>query len=58
MYFGEYVTMLVFGAAALSAAAITMTLPESKDIKLPNTIDQAEKIGNADQIKTVDESSL
>lgn len=50
--------MLVFGAAALSAAAITMTLPESKDIKLPNTIDQAEKIGNADQIKTVDESSL
>jgi len=37
--------MLVFGLTALAAAAITMTLPESKNIKLPNTINEAEEIG-------------
>lgn len=31
--------------AALLGAAITMTLPESKNIKLPDTIDEAERIG-------------
>jgi len=44
-YFGSYVTMLVFGVTALVAAAITMTLPESKNIKLPDTIVEAERIG-------------
>lgn len=37
--------MLVFGATAFLAAAVTMTLPESKNIKLPDTIDEAERIG-------------
>ncbi|XP_050436083.1 solute carrier family 22 member 4-like [Adelges cooleyi] len=46
VYFGEYVTMLVFGVTAFLVAAITMTLPESKNIKLPNTVDQAEQIGH------------
>jgi len=39
------VAMLVFGVTALVAAAITMTLPESKNIKLPDTIVEAERIG-------------
>jgi len=38
-------TMLLFGVAAFVAAAITVTLPESKNIKLPDTIDEAEHIG-------------
>lgn len=37
--------MTVFGLTALVAAVITMTLPESKNIKLPDTINEAEKIG-------------
>jgi len=37
--------MLVFGSTALAAAAITMTLPESKNIKLPDTVNEAEQIG-------------
>ncbi|XP_027842262.1 solute carrier family 22 member 21-like [Aphis gossypii] len=44
-YFGVFATMLVFGSTALAAAAITMTLPESKNISLPNTINEAEEIG-------------
>lgn len=44
-YFGQYATMLVFGMTAFAAAVITMSLPESKNIKLPDTIDEAEKIG-------------
>lgn len=37
--------MLVFGVASLIAAAITITLPESKNIKLPDTVDDAEQLG-------------
>lgn len=37
--------MLIMGTFALIAAAITMTLPESKNIKLPDTIDEAEQLG-------------
>ncbi|XP_025207592.1 solute carrier family 22 member 5-like [Melanaphis sacchari] len=44
-YFGNYVNMFVFGTTALLAAAITMTLPESKNIKLPDTVVEAEQIG-------------
>lgn len=44
-YFGGFITMSVFGLTALVAAAITMTLPESKNIKLPDSIDEAERIG-------------
>lgn len=44
-YFGNYMTMLVFSVVSLIAAAVTMTLPESKNIKLPDTIDEAEHIG-------------
>lgn len=59
--------MLVFGVTALLAAAISITLPESKDIKLPSTIDQAEKIGcngndgndgNVLLLKTIENSSF
>ncbi|XP_050537515.1 solute carrier family 22 member 21-like isoform X2 [Daktulosphaira vitifoliae] len=46
-YYGECVTMLLFGVTSFIAAAITMTLPESKNIKLPNTVDQAEQIGQS-----------
>lgn len=42
--------MILFGATALVAAAITTTLPESKNVKLPDTIDEAEQIG-ADDVK-------
>jgi OCT family organic cation transporter-like MFS transporter 4/5 len=50
-YFGEYMPMTLFGVAALLAAALTMTLPESKNIKLPDTIDEAERIGNEDKLE-------
>ncbi|VVC31716.1 Hypothetical protein CINCED_3A018320 [Cinara cedri] len=49
-YFGNYMIMLVFGVVSLIAATITMTLPESKNIKLPDTIDEAEQIGVRDHL--------
>lgn len=56
-YFGVYATMLVFGMTALAAAAITMTLPESKNIKLPDTIDEAKGIGTDVKPKIIDKNS-
>lgn len=44
-YFGQYMAMSVFAVTAFMAAVITMTLPESKNIKLPDTIDEAKRIG-------------
>lgn len=41
--------MLLMGFMGLFAAAITMTLPESKNVKLPDTIDEAEQIGNMEE---------
>lgn len=38
--------MFMFSIITLVAAAITMTLPESKNIKLPDTIDEAEQMKN------------
>lgn len=49
-YFGSYMIMLVFGIVSFIAATITMTLPESKNIKLPDTIDEAEQIGVRDHL--------
>lgn len=49
--------MLVFGMTALAAAAITMTLPESKNIKLPDTIDEAKEIGTDVKPKIVGKNS-
>uniref|UniRef100_A0A2S2R819 Solute carrier family 22 member 21 n=1 Tax=Sipha flava TaxID=143950 RepID=A0A2S2R819_9HEMI len=45
-YFGEYTVMLLMGTTAFTAAVITLTLPESKNVKLPDTIDDAERIDN------------
>ncbi|KAL5236445.1 hypothetical protein ACI65C_003855 [Semiaphis heraclei] len=56
-YFGVYATMLVFGMTALAAAAITMTLPESKNIKLPDTIDEAKGIGSDVKPKNIGQNS-
>lgn len=56
-YFGVYATMLVFGMTALAAAAITMTLPESKNIKLPDTIDEAKEIGTDVKPKNIGKNS-
>jgi len=53
-YFGQYATMIVFGVTAFVAAFITMTMPESKNIKLPDTIDEAEQIGVDRLLKTDD----
>uniref|UniRef100_A0A2S2PNW3 Solute carrier family 22 member 4 n=1 Tax=Schizaphis graminum TaxID=13262 RepID=A0A2S2PNW3_SCHGA len=53
-YFGVFATMLVFGLTALAAAAITMTLPESKNIKLPDTINEAEGIGTDVKLKNIE----
>ncbi|XP_025421099.1 solute carrier family 22 member 21-like isoform X2 [Sipha flava] len=49
-YFGEFVVMPVFGITALTAAVVTMTMPESKNIKLPDTVDEAERIGTTRQL--------
>lgn len=38
--------MLMFSATTIVAAAITMTLPESKNIKLPDTIVEAVQMKN------------
>jgi OCT family organic cation transporter-like MFS transporter 4/5 len=38
--------MLLMGTTAFTAAVITLTLPESKNVKLPDTIDDAERIDN------------
>lgn len=47
--------MSVFGSTALVGAIITMTLPESKNIKLPDTINEAENIGiNSESEKNED----
>lgn len=50
--------MLLMGTTALIAAAITMTLPESKNVKLPDTIEEAKRIGNDLPLKNIKESSL
>ncbi|VVC31718.1 Hypothetical protein CINCED_3A010671 [Cinara cedri] len=50
-FFGGNVTMIVFCATSILGAAITTTLPESKNIKLPDTIDEAERIGIDDSTK-------
>jgi len=55
-YFGGFITMSVFGLTALVAAAITTTLPESKNIKLPDSIDEAERIGTNIKIEIVREN--
>lgn len=41
-------TILLFGVTALAGGAITMTLPESKNVKLPDTVDEALQIGVED----------
>ncbi|XP_025207596.1 solute carrier family 22 member 21-like [Melanaphis sacchari] len=56
-YFGVFATMLVFGLTAFAAAGITMTLPESKNIKLPDTINEAEKIGTNVKPQNIDINS-
>lgn len=38
--------MTMFGTTAILAAVITMSLPESKNVKLPDTIHEAELIGS------------
>lgn len=49
--------MFVFGMTAFAAAAITMTLPESKNIKLPDTIDEAKGIGSDVKPKNIGKNS-
>lgn len=49
--------MLLMGITTLIAAIVTLTLPESKNVKLPDTIDEAERIGNDLTLK-IDERSL
>jgi len=56
-YFGVYATMLALGMTAIVAAAITMTLPESKNIKLPDTIDEAKGIGSDVKRKNIGNNS-
>lgn len=48
--------MLIFSATALIAAAVTMALPESKNIKLPDTIVEAVRMKNEE--KPVDNKNL
>ncbi|VVC40729.1 Hypothetical protein CINCED_3A009126 [Cinara cedri] len=45
-FFGGYIMMAVFSSASVLGAAIITTLPESKNIQLPDTIEEAEQIGN------------
>ncbi|VVC31714.1 Hypothetical protein CINCED_3A024130 [Cinara cedri] len=57
-YFGGYIAMFFMGSIAILAAVITVTLPESKNVKLPDTIDEAEKIGNDPSSETVEVSMI
>lgn len=40
--------MLVMGVMALAAAAITLILPESRNLKLPDSVEEAERITNTE----------
>lgn len=46
--------MLIMGTTALVAAAITMSLPESKNIELPDTVIEAERIGDDLPMKNIE----
>jgi len=46
-YFGEYVPILLFGIISFIAGALAFLFPETKDLKLPDTVKQAEFVGEA-----------
>ncbi|XP_050535666.1 solute carrier family 22 member 4-like isoform X2 [Daktulosphaira vitifoliae] len=44
-YFGQYVPILLFGIISFVAGALAFLFPETKDQKLPDTVKQAELVG-------------
>ncbi|XP_025421175.1 solute carrier family 22 member 21-like isoform X2 [Sipha flava] len=44
-YFGQYVPILLFGIISFIAGALSFLFPETKDQKLPDTVKQAEFVG-------------
>ncbi|XP_027853755.2 solute carrier family 22 member 21-like isoform X2 [Aphis gossypii] len=44
-YFGHYVPILLFGIISFMAGALAFLFPETKDQKLPDTVKQAEFVG-------------
>ncbi|XP_060880528.1 solute carrier family 22 member 21-like isoform X1 [Metopolophium dirhodum] len=44
-YFGQYVPILLFGIISFMAGALAFLFPETKDQKLPDTLKQAEFVG-------------
>jgi len=47
LYFGNFLPVLIFGVVSFVAGAFSFFLPETKDKKLPDTVKQAEAVGNA-----------
>lgn len=45
VYFGSYVPILLFGIISFMAGALAFLFPETKDQKLPDTVKQAEFVG-------------
>ncbi|XP_022167888.1 solute carrier family 22 member 21-like isoform X1 [Myzus persicae] len=45
VYFGQYVPILLFGIISFMAGALAFLFPETKDQKLPDTVKQAEFVG-------------
>lgn len=46
MCFGHYVPILLFGMLSFMAGALAFLFPETKDQKLPDTVKQAEFVGD------------
>lgn len=44
-YFGQYVPILLFGIISFMAGGLAFLFPETKDQKLPDTVKQAEFVG-------------
>jgi hypothetical protein len=44
-YFGPYIPILLFGIISFMAGALAFLFPETKDQKLPDTVKQAEFVG-------------
>lgn len=46
VYFGQYIPILLFGMLSFMAGALAFLFPETKGQKLPDTVKQAEFVGD------------
>ena len=43
--YGDWIPMVVFGSFSVAAGLLALAFPETKDCKLPETIEEGETLG-------------